>query len=95
MEIASDGTEKVVLHTDLDVMYQGFFPGVTTPEPAGLTPREALKMIRIFAEGGIDAHVIVECSPVHDIANMSARVAVRLAMDVLGVRANPDGAGRL
>jgi len=95
IEVASDGTDRVVLHTDLDVIDQGFVPGVTTPEPAGLTPREALKMMRVFAEGGIDAHVIVECSPVHDIANMSARVAVRLAMDVLGVRANPDGSGRL
>lgn len=89
------GVEKVVLHTDLDCMDQAYVPGITTPECGGLTPREMIKFVRAFARKGIDAYVITECSPVYDPANMSARVAVRLAMDVMGVMANPKGKGRV
>jgi agmatinase len=89
------GVDRVVLHTDLDVLDQGFAAGVTTPEVGGLAPRDILKMVRAFAREGIDAYVITECSPVYDHANNSARVAVRLALDVLGVRANPEASGGL
>ena len=93
--IWTDDVEKVVLHTDLDCMDQGFVPGVTTPECGGMTPREMIRFVRAFARKGIDAYVITECSPVYDIANMTARVAVRLAMDVMGTIANPAGKGRV
>ena len=95
LEIAWNGTDGVVLHTDLDVMDQGYTSGVTTPECGGLSPREVIKMIRAFVREGVEAYVITECSPVHDQANKAARVAVRLAMDALGVRANPEGTGRV
>jgi agmatinase len=95
LEIAWNGTNGVVLHTDLDVLDQGYTSGVTTPECGGLSPREVIKMIRAFVREGVEAYVITECSPVHDQANKAARVAVRLAMDALGVRANPEGTGRV
>jgi agmatinase len=95
LEIAWDGTDGVVLHTDLDVMDQGYTTGVTTPETGGLTPREVIKMIRAFVRQGVEAYVITECSSVYDPANKSARVATRLAMDALGIRANPEGTGRV
>jgi agmatinase len=91
----SGGVEKVVLHTDLDCMDQAFVPGVTTPETGGMTPREMIKFVRGFARKGIDAYVITECSPVYDPANNAARVAVRLAMDVMGTIANPQAKGRV
>ena len=50
-------------------------------------------MIRAFVKEGVEAYVITECSSVYDPANKAARVAVRLAMDALGVRANPNGPG--
>jgi agmatinase len=95
LEIAWNGTDGVVLHTDLDVMDQGFTSGVTTPECGGLTPRAVIKMIRAFVRQGVEAYVITECSSVYDQANKAARVATRLAMDALGVRANPAGTGRV
>ena len=95
LEIAWSGTEGVVLHTDLDVLDQAYTSGVTTPEIGGLTPREVIKMIRAFVREGVEAYVITECSPVHDLANKAARVATRLALDALGVRANPQGTGRV
>ncbi len=90
-----EDVEKVVLHTDLDCMDQAFVPGITTPETGGMTPREMIKFVRGFARKGIDAYVITECSPVYDLANNAARVAVRLAMDVMGTIANPKGKGRV
>ncbi len=95
LDIAWNGTDGVVLHTDLDVLDQGFTTGVTTPETGGLTPREVIKMIRAFVRRGVDAYVITECSSVYDPANKAARVATRLALDALGIRANPDGTGRV
>lgn len=95
LEISWNGTDGVVLHTDLDVMDQGFTTGVTTPECGGLTPREVIKMIRAFVRQGVEAYVITECSSVYDPANKSARVATRLALDALGMRANPQGTGRV
>ena len=95
LEISWNGTQGVVLHTDLDVMDQGFTTGVTTPECGGLTPREVIKMIRAFVRQGVEAYVITECSSVYDPANKSARVATRLALDALGIRANPQGTGRV
>ena len=91
----TDKVEKVVLHTDLDCMDQAFVPGITTPETGGMTPREMIKFVRAFARKGIAAYVITECSPVYDPANAAARVAVRLAMDVMGTIANPNGKGRV
>jgi arginase family enzyme len=52
-------------------------------------------MIRAFVREGVEAYVITECSPVYDPANKAARVAVRLALDALGIRANPAGTGRV
>ena len=75
LDIAWNGTDGVVLHTDLDVLDQGFTTGVTTPETGGLTPREVIKMIRAFVRRGVDAYVITECSSVYDPANKAARVA--------------------
>jgi agmatinase len=95
LDIAWTGTDGVVLHTDLDVLDQGYTTGVTTPETGGLTPREVIKMIRAFVRQGVEAYVITECSPVYDPANKAARVATRLALDALGVRANPNGTGRV
>jgi agmatinase len=95
LDIAWTGTDGVVLHTDLDVLDQGYTTGVTTPETGGLTPREVIKMIRAFVRKGVEAYVITECSPVYDPANKAARVATRLALDALGVRANPKGTGRV
>jgi agmatinase len=95
VDIAWDGTDGVVLHTDLDCIDQGFTTGVTTPETGGLTPREVIKMIRAFVRQGVEAYVITECSPVYDPANKAARVATRLALDALGVHANPHGTGRV
>jgi agmatinase len=95
LEIAWKNTDGVVLHTDLDVIDQGFTTGVTTPETGGLTPREVIKMIRAFVRQGVEAYVITECSPVYDPANKAARVATRLALDALGIRANPNGTGRV
>jgi agmatinase len=95
IEIAWTGTDGVVLHTDLDVLDQGYTTGITTAETGGLMPREVIKMIRAFVRHGVEAYVITECSPVYDPANKAARVAVRLAMDALGVRANHDGTGRV
>jgi agmatinase len=88
-----NGTAGVLLHTDLDVLDQAFVGGVGAPEVAGLSARELVRMIRAFARQGVSAYVIPECSPVYDLGNNSARVAVRLAMDVLAIRANPGGTG--
>jgi agmatinase len=68
-------------------MDQGFVSGTSVPEPGGLTPREVLRLVRAFASKGVEGYVIVECSPARDPANNAARLAARLAFDVLAVTA--------
>jgi agmatinase len=95
LEIAWRGTKGVVLHTDLDVIDQAYVPGVSVPEVAGLTSREILKLIRALVAEGVEAYVITECSSVYDQANNAARMAARLALDTLGIIANPGAPGRV
>lgn len=94
-DIAWKGTKGVVLHTDLDVMDQAYVPGVSVPEVSGLTSREIVKLVRGLVAYGIDAYVITECAPIYDPSNNAARVATRLTLDTLGIKANPSGLGHV
>ena len=49
-------------------MDAGFVPGTGWPEPGGLLPREALKIVEGIAKEGIVAMEVVEVSPPYDIA---------------------------
>ena len=84
LERAWDGCDAVYLSFDIDSIEPGFVPGTGWPEPGGLMPREALKMVGLIAAEGLCGMEVVEVSPPYDHADITSLMALRLCVDVLG-----------
>jgi agmatinase len=84
LEVAWQDAEAVYLSFDIDSVDAGFVPGTGSPEPGGLLPREALKLLRLIAREGICGMEVVEVAPPYDVSDMTAQLACRAVMDVLG-----------
>jgi agmatinase len=81
---AWDGTDAVYLSYDIDSIEPAFVPGTGWPEPGGLLPREALKLVGLVAAEGLCGMEIVEVSPPYDVSDITSLMALRLCVDVLG-----------
>lgn len=66
---------------DLDGLDPAFAPGVSHPEPGGLSTLDVLKLIRRI-RGPLVGADIVELNPERDIQMMTARVVVRLIKEL-------------
>jgi agmatinase len=84
LEVAWKDADAVYLSFDIDSVDAGFVPGTGSPEPGGLLPREALKLLRLIAGEGICGMEVVEVAPPYDVSDMTALLACRAVMDVLG-----------
>lgn len=84
LEVAWKGAKAVYLSFDIDSVDAGFVPGTGSPEPGGLLPREALKLLRLVAAEGLCGMEVVEVAPPYDVSDMTALLACRAVMDVLG-----------
>lgn len=96
LEVAWRGASAVYLSFDIDTLDAGFVPGTGWPEPGGLLPREALRIVNGIAREGIVAMEVCEVSPPYDISDVTSLMGVRLMMDVIGTMAqNGRIGGRL
>ena len=79
---ALDGPVYVSL--DLDGLDPAFAPGVSHPEPGGLSVRDVVRLLhRLRAPiAGAD---IVEYNPVNDVRDLTARVAAKLLKELAAV----------
>lgn len=70
---------------DVDCLDPAFAPGTGTPEPGGLSTREALAMLRGLTglRAGIVAGDVVEVAPPYDHAGITALVAANVAWELL------------
>ncbi len=76
--------DHMFLSFDIDVVDPGSAPGTGTPEPGGITPREALRAVRRLAtEVGFRGMEVVEVSPPYDHADMTSLLAHRLVLEAL------------
>ena len=76
---------RIHLSLDMDSLDPREAPGVGTPEPGGLTYREAhLLMETIAATGKLRSLDVVEINPILDARNRTAELAVELVASVLG-----------
>ncbi|MEB3184423.1 MAG: agmatinase [Cyanobacteriota bacterium] len=84
IERASDGTDCVYISFDIDCIDAGFVPGTGWPEPGGLLPREALKLLELIVRNvpvcGLE---LVEVSPPYDISDMTSLMATRVICDAM------------
>jgi arginase len=74
---------QVYISFDLDVLDPAFAPGVSHPEPGGMTVREAIGHLHAI-EGTIVGADIVEYNPARDISGMTATVAAKILKEILG-----------
>ncbi|WP_439102158.1 agmatinase family protein [Congregibacter sp.] len=70
---AREGTEKLFISFDVDVLDPAFVPGTGTPVPGGLTMREAIPIVRaLCTESEMIGFEIVELDPLLDNTYRSA-----------------------
>lgn len=85
---AASSFEHVFLSFDVDVCDPAFAPGTGTPEPGGLTAREALRAVRrLVLEVGLAGMDVVEVSPPYDHAEITALLANRIVLEALSALA--------
>ena len=69
---------------DLDVLDPAFAPGISHPEPGGLSVRDVLAVLAAIKTPVVGADV-VEYNPQHDIRDLTARVAAKFVKELVGV----------
>ncbi len=84
LDIAWKGAKQVFLSFDIDCFDPAFAPGTGTPEPGGFLPREIFSMLQMVAREGLVGMEIVEVSPPYDVSDITALLASRVIMQVLG-----------
>ena len=84
LEMAWKDADAVYISFDIDSVDCGFVPGTGWPEPGGFLPREALALVGKVAAEGICGLEVVEVSPPYDTSDITALLATRVIVDVLG-----------
>jgi guanidinopropionase len=80
-QVAGDGPTYVSF--DIDSLDPGFAPGTGTPEVGGLTPREALALLRGCAGLDIVGGDVVEVAPQYDATTNTAQAAAQMLFTML------------
>lgn len=81
---ARDGPEFVFISFDIDVLDPAYAPGTGTPEPGGLTTREAFPVVRrLCAETNVVGFELVEVNPLMDPGYTTAQNADRILRECL------------
>ncbi|MGE0626778.1 MAG: agmatinase [Hyphomicrobiaceae bacterium] len=81
------GSGPVYVTFDIDSLDPGFAPGTGTPEVGGLSPREAMAMIRAVAGLDIVGGDVVEVAPQYDATRNTAHIAAQMLFEILSVLA--------
>ena len=82
-------TGPVYLSLDVDGIDPAHAPGVSHPEPGGLTVREVITIIHELGPSLVGADV-VEYNPDADVNGATARVAAKLVKEIVGAMAGGD-----
>lgn len=83
-EAVEDGPEFIFISFDVDVLDPAYMPGTGTPEPGGLTTREAFPIVRrLCAEKNVVGFELVELNPLVDPGYTSAQNADRVLQQCL------------
>lgn len=71
----------VYLSLDLDALDPSCAPGVSHPEPGGMTTREVIHLIQ-HLEGTLVGADVVELNPARDVYDLTARTAAKLVKEI-------------
>ena len=81
------GDQPFYLSYDIDSLDPAFAPGTGTPEVGGLTPREALAILRGLAGLMVAGGDVVEVAPQYDTSTVTAQLGAALAFEILALMA--------
>lgn len=84
LEMLSTLTGPLYLSLDLDVLDPAFAPGISHPEPGGLSTRELVTLIQAIPAGLLVGADLVELNPGNDTRDMTARVAAKVLKEIVG-----------
>jgi agmatinase len=91
-KVVGDGPVYVTF--DVDSLDPAFTPGTGTPEVGGLTPREAMALLRGCAGLDVIGGDVVEVAPQYDATTNTAHIAAQMLFEITALvamaRANPD-----
>jgi agmatinase len=79
------GCGRVYLSLDMDAIDPSFAPGLGTPEPFGITPRDVRAVIRRLAPKTVGFDV-VEISPEYDSGSISSVLGAKLIRDFIAAK---------
>jgi agmatinase len=82
---ALEDCSKIHLSIDLDVLDPAYAPGVTTPEPEGITPTELLDILQLIIDDRFTSLDVVELTPSYDQSMITSIVAAKIINEVLGM----------
>lgn len=77
------GDAPVYVSFDIDALDPGFAPGTGTPEICGLTPPQAVELIRGLRGLNVVGADLVEVSPPYDTSGTTALIAANLIYEML------------
>lgn len=82
-DVVGDG--PTYLSFDIDSLDPAFAPGTGTPEVGGLTPREAMKLIRGFKGVNFVGADVVEVAPAYDATSNTAQNGAQMLFEILSL----------
>jgi len=95
IDLVRSDCDGFFLSFDIDAVDPAFAPGTGTPEPGGLSAREALDAVRRLAmELDLKGMDMVEVAPAYDHAEITAYLANRLVLEALAGTAWRRAGGR-
>jgi agmatinase len=74
----------IYVSLDIDVLEPMLAPGISHPEPGGLTVRDVLDALSAIRAPVLGAD-IVEYNPAHDLRDLTGRVAAKFVKELVGV----------
>ncbi|MGL4974522.1 MAG: agmatinase [Bosea sp. (in: a-proteobacteria)] len=91
LDVIGDGPTYVSF--DVDSLDPAFAPGTGTPEVGGLTPREALAILRALKGRNIIAGDVVEVAPQYDGTSNTAHCGAQMLFTILSLVAEARAVG--
>ena len=85
-----DRKRPLWLSLDLDALDPSLCPGVTNPEPGGLSYREAIEVFRVLRGFNVVGMDLVELAPPYDPSGVSAITSAKLMIEAICAFRSPD-----
>ena len=79
------GCDRVYLSLDMDAVDPAYAPGLGTPEPFGLTPRDVRAVVRRLAPKAVGFDV-VEIAPEYDSGEITSMLGAKLIRDFIAAK---------